>query len=315
MSTRTAASFGGPGFKPRSGTHADDIARGRWGACGVASEVGRLRQVLLAQPGPELELQGTPDEYLMLERVDLDAMKRQTLALKEVYRQHGVTAHVYDPVKRPPPNWIFMRDLFFMTPEGALLARTASEQRAGEERFAASALADLGICVLGAPRGNAVFEGADALWLDRRTVLVGVGNRTNELGLEFLRRVLTEMSVDVVPVEITPAVQHLLGAVNFLDVGLCALAVDGAGPTLRRELQARNVQFIEFGGREISEGRAMNFVTLGPRKIVMPANCPQTRARLERAGVTCVEVDVSEYLRAAGGMGCATGIVEREPLP
>jgi N-dimethylarginine dimethylaminohydrolase len=56
---------------------------------------------------------------------------------------------------------------------------------------------------------------------------------------------------------------------------------------------------------------ALNFVTLGPRHVLMPAGCPLTRATYEAAGISCQEVEIEELLKAAGGMGCLTGILSR----
>jgi N-dimethylarginine dimethylaminohydrolase len=44
----------------------------------------------------------------------------------------------------------------------------------------------------------------------------------------------------------------------------------------------------------------------------MPARCPRTRAIYEAHGIECFEVDVSEYIKAAGALGCLTGILRRE---
>jgi len=51
------------------------------------------------------------------------------------------------------PYWdeialMFVSDLMFMTPEGAVLARPASTVRAGEERWVARRLAELGVPIL-----------------------------------------------------------------------------------------------------------------------------------------------------------------------
>ena len=62
---------------------------------------------------------------------------------------------------------------------------------------------------------------------------------------------------------------------------------------------------------EVVAGRALNFVTLAPREIVMPAGSPLTRRRLEAAGVKVHEQSVAQYLRAAGGIGCLTGVLAR----
>ena len=57
---------------------------------------------------------------------------------------------------------------------------------------------------------------------------------------------------------------------------------------------------------------ALNFVPLGPYRILMAANCPNTQAMYEEAGIECVTVEIGELGKAAGGMGCLTGILKRE---
>jgi N-dimethylarginine dimethylaminohydrolase len=57
---------------------------------------------------------------------------------------------------------------------------------------------------------------------------------------------------------------------------------------------------------------ALNFVTLGPQKILMAANCPRTQAMYKAEGIECVTVEIDELAKAAGGMGCLTGILKRD---
>ena len=186
----------------------------------------------------------------------------------------------------------------------------AAEQRAGEERGVAEALATLGVPVLLTPRGRATFEGADALWLDTSTVLVGTGRRTNAEGVAQLRWLLAGMGVQVVEAELSPGVQHLLGAVNPFAAGRAAALSTHLTPSLRQALSGWDL--VELPPDEETETRrAMNFVTLGPGRVLMPGGCPRTRARLEAAGVVVVEAEVSEYVKAGGAMGCATGILRR----
>jgi arginine deiminase len=45
----------------------------------------------------------------------------------------------------------------------------------------------------------------------------------------------------------------------------------------------------------------------------MPAGNPVTQALYQEAGISCHTVEVDELLKAAGGIGCLTGILEREP--
>ena len=63
---------------------------------------------------------------------------------------------------------------------------------------------------------------------------------------------------------------------------------------------------------EATTGFALNFVTLGPRKVLMPAGNPINQEFLESLGITCITVELSELVKAAGAIGCLTGILERE---
>jgi len=308
-----AATHGGAGWLARTATHAEEIAAGElWSPYSVRSEVAPLQAVLLSWPGEELALDGDPDEQLMLEPVDVPAIQAQAEGLQAAYESAGVRVHLFRPDTPPPPNLIFMRDLFFMTPEGAILARPAALQRAGEERFAARALTAAGVPILRTLRGRATFEGADALWLDAQTVLVGVGLRTNDEAFVELKEVLTAQGVTARAIAMPGGVQHLLGLVNFLDDDLAALHGGKAPSRLKVFLASHGIETLTVPpGDELDRGRGMNFVTLAPRKVLMPAGCPAIRDQLEGAGVEVTEVEIGEYLKAAGGVGCLTGILSR----
>lgn len=63
---------------------------------------------------------------------------------------------------------------------------------------------------------------------------------------------------------------------------------------------------------EAIHNAAFNFVTLGPRKILMAAGNPLTQHFYESLDIECVTVNVNELYKAAGAIGCLSGIVERE---
>ncbi len=309
-----AAAYGGPGWSPRSTTMREEMGN-LWGDWGTASEWAPLRAVLLHRPGPEMSrIPDDPNAVQMLASVDFDLVRREHDALAEAYRSAGVTVHYLEPATAPPPNTIFMRDLFFMTPEGAVLARPASTVRAGEEVYVARRLADLGVPILRSVRGAGTFEGADALWLDENTLLLTTGLRTNDQGAAQVQALLKEMGVEVVRVDLPYGTMHLLGTVNFADRDL-AVAGPGRVPhKVIKLLRARGLEVLWLpNDQETMPGMALNFVALGPRRVLMPAGCPQTRAMYQAAGIECVEVEIGELCKAAGGMGCLTGILSREP--
>ncbi len=278
---------------------------------GVWDEFSPLVSVLLHRPGDELLASVDPAAVCMLEPLDVETARVQHDALASAYRESGVEVHYLRPGSTPPPNTMYLADLFFMTPKGAILSRPAMPVRRGEERLAAEGLARLGIPLLGSVGGKGTFEGADAAWISPDRVLLGRGRRTNPKGADQVRGFLTRLGVGVVTVDLPAEVMHLMGVLRFVGEKI-ALSWPG-------RLPSEAVDALKDSGCEVllppDEGEldemAMNLVTLGPRRVLMPAGRPRTRRFLEEAGVHCRAVVVDELIKGAGGIGCLTGVLKR----
>jgi len=306
------ATYGGATFTTRTAAHADDVAQARhWRRVGVRDEISPLREVLLAVPPDTLRGIDDPDAALMLGRPDVEAMRRQLHALATAYARQGVAVHLHD-APNAPPNVVFMRDLVFTTPEGCAVSRPASPVRAAEAAVAQQALARIDVPLLGLPRNKALFEGADALWIDENNLLVGLGTRTNRAALTWLRH-LVGPRVHLHPVPLPRGTQHLLGVVVLLDKDLAVADQSRLPYVLRRLLKDHGVQLIELPETDqLRVQRGMNMVVTAPRRVVMPARCPDIARALSEHGVHTHQVDVSAFLVAGGAMGCMTAILRRD---
>jgi N-dimethylarginine dimethylaminohydrolase len=308
------AAYGGRGYQPRRGKLLDEIGS-YWGRCGANCEWAPLEAVMLHRPGEELAAIASPDEALMFETLDLERAQAQHDALVAAFLNAGVQVHLVEPEVVPPPNLMFAADLFFMTPEGAILGRPAAEVRAGEERHIARKLAELGIPILRSIRGSGTFEGADAAWLDPHTVLLSTGLRTNPQGADQVEGILAEMGVRTVRIQAPPGTMHLMGQLRFLGPRLAVGWPGRVPPEAEEALRVRGIEIKWMPDqRELALGMGMNFVTLEQDSIIMPASNPRTLAFLELMGVCCMVVEVDELAKAAGGIGCLTGILERNPI-
>ena len=249
----------------------------------------------------------------MLQSPNLEIARQQHNGILQAYQQLDIKTYLVTPPVIPSPNLIFCADLFLMTPEGAILSRPASSVRAGEERWVARRLADIGIPILRTLQGQAVFEAADVQWLNHQTLLIGRGLRTNAEAICQVSDILAGMGVTVIPVDLPIGSMHLMGILRFLAQDMAMIwpyrlawgAVDA--------LKQAGYQILHLPDEvEASHKGAFNFVTLGPYQVLMPAGVPNTRKTLESHGVICHSVDVSELHKAAGGIGCLTGILERQ---
>ncbi len=307
----TQSAYGGDGWRPRERSLQAELG-GLWGACGIHNEYAPLRHVLLHRPGAELQASLNPDEVNMLEPLDLGRAQAQHDAMAAAYRAHGVTVTYADPPSTPTPNQMFMADVFVMTPEGAIIARPASQVRAGEERIAARRLADIGVPIVRSIGQRGTFEGADLMWLDPHTAIVGRGMRTNDSGAAQIRTVLADMNVETIVVDMPFGTMHLMGMLRIVDHNLAIAWPTRLVHRAIEALHARGYQVIMLPeSAEVRRGAAFNFVTLGPRKILMAAGNPQTEAWYAQHDIECVTTPVDELAKAAGAIGCLTGIVER----
>lgn len=312
-STFGTAAYGGAGWSQRTATHAQEV--GRLWAGGIDSEWRPLKTVLLRRPGAEIVVDDV-DAAQQLEALDLGRAQAEHDAMADAYRAAGVEVLEVPEAAAPTPNRMFCADLFVMTPQGAILARPASTVRAGEEVAVAAALAAARVPILRTLTGSATFEGADLMWLDETTALLGLGLRTNEEAARQITAVLAEIGVETISVDMPFGTMHLMGMLRIADRDL-AIAWPRRTPhravTALRE-RGYAVAFLpapDSCADEVQANRALNFVTLGPRRILMPAGNHATRAWYESLGIEVTETPVTELRKAAGAVGCLTGVVER----
>lgn len=309
-STFGTAAYGGEGWSQRTKAHVEEM--GSIWRGGLDTEWRPLKTVLLRRPGAEIAVDDV-NAAQQLEALDLARAQEEHDALAGAYSQAGVEVLHVPETFPAQPNRMFCADLFAMTREGAVLARPASTVRAGEEVAVAQALATARVPILRTLVDEATFEGADLMWLDPGTAILGLGLRTNRMAASMVEDVLALQDVDLIRVDMPFGTMHLMGMLRIADRDL-AIAWPRRTPhaaVMALRSRGYRVEFLEITD-EVEANRALNFVTLGPRKILMPAGNGTTKAWYESLGIEVLETPMYELRKAAGAVGCLTGVVARE---
>jgi len=293
----------------------EDLVEYWGGDFGCDSEVGKLKAVLLRRPGAEIEGLTDPEEYRWLDIMDPDKAREQHDALAEVYRTQGASVHYVENMREDKPNAIFMRDNVLMTPEGAIVGRQAMTCRRGEERFAAEALAKLGIPIIRTISATGIFETACCLWVNTETVILGSGNRANFEGCRQVEETLNAMGVEnFIYLQIPYGYAHIDSIVSFVSQKSAVIDPVRLPWDVWSDLKNLGIQVLEAPSPEETQELALNFVTLAPGKVVMAAGFPVTKAFLEDNDIQVTEVDVSELRKGWGSLHCMTAVLKRDTL-
>lgn len=302
----------GERWLPEESTFEEDMGL-YWGDWGVSSEVEELRSVLMYRPGREVERFDANAARFADVPVDAALMRRQHDCLVDIYRTHGIKVFYVEEQRFDRPKAVFCRDLMFMTPEGAIVTRPGMAARRGEERYVAQALAKLGVPVVRTINGRGIFEGANAMWVNRRTVVLSTGSRSNREGCEQVAYELRRMGVDnIIPMQIPYSNIHIDGIMNMADEETVMIHASQVPYDVCQALRKAKCRILEAPSlTEVRESFGCNFVALKPGLIVMPEGNPRCQEVLARSGISIITVDMSEIMKGRGAVHCVTAFLKR----
>jgi N-dimethylarginine dimethylaminohydrolase len=152
------------------------------------------------------------------------------------------------------------------------------------------------------------FEGGDTLFFGDM-LLVGTGFRANVASCEELSDAL---NIDVFPLRLVDA--------NFYHLDMAFLSIDNetafyypaAFSTNSQNVLKKLVKNLHELTKEQAEAYAANSFVTG-NSIVIQKDIPgDFKAQLEKLGKKVIEVDVSEFRKAGGGIHCLINTLERD---
>jgi dimethylargininase len=210
---------------------------------------------------------------------------------------------------RGNPDAIYVYDPALVGSRGAVLLRPGKLGRRTEPDAISHSLVDAGVPIAGALADPVSAEGGDTVWLDEHTLLVGIGYRTNGVAVNALRDAFP--GVEVVAFDLPHwkgrgEVMHLMSFISPLDRDLALVYPRIAPVRLLELLSEREIGVVEVPDEEF-ETQGPNVLALGPRRALALDGNPETRRRMEQAGVDVVVYRGEEISRKGdGGPTCLT---------
>lgn len=260
-----------------------------------------LRRVLVRRPGDEFSRWR---EYGWRGEPDAVVISAEHEAFCEALAAAGAEVVLAEAPVDGNPDAIYVYDPALVADTGAILLRPGKEARLGEVEAMATDLTAAGVPIAAELTEPAHAEGGDTMWLDEKTLLVGLGYRTNEAGAAQLAEALP--GIDVIAVDLPhyhgpDEVMHLMSLVSPLDRDLAVVYLPLMPVRLVELLRLRDIRFVEVPDEEF-ESMGCNVLALAPRVALALDGNPETRRRMEQAGVD-VRVYPGEQLSRMGDGG------------
>jgi dimethylargininase len=195
------------------------------------------------------------------------------------------------------PDAVFVEDTAVVVDELAIITRPGAESRRPETATVTGPLAEYRRTITIEP--PATLDGGDVLVVDRE-VYVGRSTRTNDAGIDQLRRALEPMGFTVTAIPVTGCL-HLKSAVTRVAAGTLLINPDWIAPGAFAAYTQVSVDPAEPGAANALAVRGA---------VLLPAHYARTRARLAAAGFAVIPMPMTELAKAEAGITCCSIIFE-----
>jgi N-dimethylarginine dimethylaminohydrolase len=247
---------------------------------------------------------------------DIEAAKAEHEAFVEILRGAGAEVLYLEHDEALGMDSLYPRDASVICRDGAILCRMGKTTRAAEPRAHREAYERLGIPILGAIEGDGRLEGGDVAWIDKRTLVAGLGYRTNSVGIEQLRALLADRIDELIEIPLPhwrgpKDVFHLMSMFSPLDRSAALVYSPLLPVPFRNALLERGFVLVDVPDDEF-DSMGCNALALRPGQCVLVEGNPTTRRRVERAGIEVIEYAGAEIsFRGSGGPTCLTRPIVR----
>jgi N-dimethylarginine dimethylaminohydrolase len=267
----------------------------------VKNSTGVLKKVLMCPPEYAYLKKGINKNYKI--QIDGERCLKEHAELVDVYRSNGVEVDLMTPNDRLYDQ-VFSRDFGACIREGYILGNFKINVREGETADYADKMNKLGIpCI--AKCSNGYFEGGDFWMLDDRTIAIGILERTDEAGIDEIRRQIEKYGYEVISVKSSEKCLHLDMCFNIVAEKLAVICKEVLPDDFLHILKNKNYQFIDVDKSNLLKCHC-NLQALGNDRVVSFKNNKKVNSELRANGLEVIEADINEMFKHGGGIHCMT---------
>ena len=209
---------------------------------------------------------------------------------------------------------VFTYDASFMTEFGAIILSPGKKLRKGEENIHREFYKKNNIPIIGEIKERGIAEGGDIFWLDKETLIVGKGFRTNQNGVDQLIDILQPYKIRIhafdLPVFLgQEACLHMMSLISLIDTKKAIVHSPLLPVGLFELLEEKKFELIEAPSKEFnsSSGLSINVLATAPGECIMLADLPETAEKLVSSGISIKLFDGDALcIGCEGGPTCLT---------
>ena len=251
------------------------------------------------------------EQHHFLQKPDFNVSLLEYGKFQSIFIENGIEIEYFDFDEQDTIDSIYCRDASIVTDFGVILCSMGKSERKNEPTSHQKLYEKLNIPVLAEIQPPGTIEGGDVAWLDERTLAVGHSYRTNESGIDQLKRILEPKGIRVIVANLPhyrgrDDVFHLMSVLSPIDKDLAVVYSPMMPINFRNALLEHGFDFVEVPEVEF-ETMGCNVLAIGPRKCVMVNGNPKTEALLLERGCEVLLYEGKEIsLKGGGGPTCLT---------
>jgi len=253
----------------------------------------KIKKCLVHNPTQEFHSLTRPKVFGFIDMPNPTLAEKQHNAFISTIASEGVK--VYSMMKHitTKPSLYKIRDLAFVHDNNALICNLSMSYRKGEERLVKETLKQINIKIKSQVYLPGILDGGNILFLNEKTVMIGIGNKANEHGIKQFKETFPELQVIKLPFN-----ENLDLYMNMID-NTIVMSEELTYTEIYTKLKEMEYDFI-IATSEDTKNKAIDFIQLKNNKIV---NVPSSlNKKLKMMGFDVIEVDISELTK--GNTGC-----------